>query len=70
MPSSTSGARSSLLPASRSRVPTRRPVGDELIVFSIHYADRVGENYFAKWPRSGEHAWSFFPEMTPDGEWP
>lgn len=45
-------------------------VGDELIVFSIHYADRVGENYFAKWPRSGEHAWSFFPEMTPDGEWP
>ena len=37
---------------------------EDLITFSIHYADRVGENYFAKWrPR---HDWVFFPDMVPD----
>mmetsp|Transcript_1606 Transcript_1606/g.4024 ORF Transcript_1606/g.4024 Transcript_1606/m.4024 type:complete len:153 (-) Transcript_1606:92-550(-) len=39
-------------------------VGDDLIVFSIHYADRIGENYFAK--HRSEHSWSYFPSMTPD----
>jgi hypothetical protein len=39
-------------------------VEEDLITFSIHYADRVGENYFAKWrPR---HDWVFFPDMVPD----
>ncbi|MEM7406470.1 MAG: CmcJ/NvfI family oxidoreductase [Pseudomonadota bacterium] len=40
-----------------------RSVGpDELVVFEIHYADRVGENYFAK-PGS-THRWFCYPEMT------
>ena len=39
-------------------------VEEDLITFSIHYADRVGENYFAKWrPR---HDWWYFPKMVPD----
>ena len=34
---------------------------DDLVVFEIHYADRIGENYFAKYnPR---HEWSFYPHM-------
>lgn len=41
---------------------TVRP--DELVVFQIVYADRVGENYFAKW--QPEHEWYYFPQMTPD----
>jgi len=37
---------------------------DELIVFEIHYADRIGENYFAKFaPR---HGWWWYPAMTRD----
>ena len=37
---------------------------DELITFSIHYADRVGENYFASHREA--HSWVYFPRMTPD----
>ncbi|MGI9432037.1 MAG: CmcJ/NvfI family oxidoreductase [Myxococcota bacterium] len=37
---------------------------DELAVFEIHYADRIGENYFARYaPR---HRWTYYPEMTRD----
>ena len=35
---------------------------DDLVVFEIHYADRIGENYFAK--HSHDHRWYFFPAMT------
>ena len=34
----------------------------DLVTFEIHYADRVGENYFAKHARA--HQWSYFPHMT------
>ncbi len=34
----------------------------DLVVFEIHYADRVGENYFAK--HSPEHQWYFYPAQT------
>lgn len=37
---------------------------DDLVVFKIVYADRVGENYFAKWRQA--HEWFYFPSMTPD----
>ena len=37
----------------------------DLIVFEIHYADRIGENYFAK--HSLKHDWYFYPKMTPGG---
>jgi hypothetical protein len=37
---------------------------DELITFSIHYADRVGENYFASHREA--HSCVYFPRMTPD----
>lgn len=36
----------------------------DLVVFEIHYADRVGENYYAK--HSENHKWFFYPEMTRD----
>ena len=36
----------------------------DLSVFELHYADRVGENYFSK-PASG-HAWYYYPAMTRD----
>ena len=37
---------------------------DDLIVFEIHYHDRIGENYFAKFaPR---HGWWWYPAMTRD----
>lgn len=37
---------------------------DDLVVFEIHYHDRIGENYFAKYaPR---HAWWYYPGMTRD----
>ena len=36
----------------------------DLVVFQIVYADRVGENYFAKW--SAAHRWFYFPTMTRD----
>ncbi len=37
---------------------------EDLVVFEIHYQDRVGENYFAK--HSPRHQWYYFPEMTRD----
>ena len=37
---------------------------EDLVVFEIHYADRVGENYFAK--KSDRHRWFFYPAMTRD----
>lgn len=37
---------------------------DDLLVFKIKYADRVGENYFAR--HQPQHAWYFFPAMTRD----
>jgi len=33
----------------------------DLVVFEIHYADRVGENYFAKY--NPNHDWWFYPKM-------
>ena len=37
---------------------------EDLVVFEIHYQDRVGENYFAKCaPR---HSWYYYPKMTRD----
>jgi hypothetical protein len=35
---------------------------DELVVFEIHYRDRIGENYFAK--HSPRHQWFYYPRMT------
>lgn len=37
---------------------------EDLVVFEIHYADRIGENYYAKF--SDQHQWFFYPEMTRD----
>lgn len=37
---------------------------EDLVVFEIHYADRIGENYYAK--HSSNHKWFFYPEMTKD----
>lgn len=37
---------------------------EDLVVFEIHYADRIGENYYAK--HSLDHQWFFYPEMTRD----
>lgn len=34
----------------------------ELVVFEIHYQDRIGENYFAKY--APEHRWYYYPKMT------
>lgn len=37
---------------------------EDLVVFEIHYHDRVGENYFAKYaPR---HEWWYYPAVTRD----
>ena len=33
----------------------------DLVVFEIHYADRIGENYFAKF--NPKHKWYFFSKM-------
>ncbi len=41
---------------------TVRP--EDLVVFEIHYSDRVGENYFAK--HSDGHGWYFYPRLTRD----
>ena len=35
---------------------------EDLVVFEIHYSDRVGENYFAK--PSSAHRWYFYPGMA------
>lgn len=39
-------------------------VPEDLVVFEIHYQDRVGENYFAK--HAPAHQWYFYPAMTRD----
>lgn len=36
----------------------------DLVVFEIHYQDRVGENYFAKY--SPSQRWLYYPQMTRD----
>ena len=35
---------------------------EDLVVFEIHYQDRVGENYFAK--HAPRHGWYYYPRMT------
>lgn len=35
---------------------------EDLVVFEIHYADRIGENYFAK--HNKNHDWYYFDKMT------
>ena len=35
---------------------------DQLVVFEIHYRDRIGENYFAKY--SPRQQWFYYPGMT------
>jgi hypothetical protein len=37
---------------------------EDLVTFEIHYADRIGENYFAKYRE--RHRFYFYPEMTRD----
>ncbi|MEL6964460.1 MAG: CmcJ/NvfI family oxidoreductase [Pseudomonadota bacterium] len=37
---------------------------EDLVVFEIHYSDRIGENYFAR--HSDGHQWYYYPAMTPD----
>ncbi|MEM8562200.1 MAG: CmcJ/NvfI family oxidoreductase [Pseudomonadota bacterium] len=37
---------------------------EDLVTFEIHYADRIGENYFAKYQE--RHRFYFYPEMTRD----
>mmetsp|Transcript_42700 Transcript_42700/g.103266 ORF Transcript_42700/g.103266 Transcript_42700/m.103266 type:complete len:385 (-) Transcript_42700:71-1225(-) len=39
-------------------------VMDDLRTLSIHYPDRVGQNYFVA--HSPNHKWTYFPEMTHD----
>jgi len=34
----------------------------DLVVFEIHYQNRIGENYFAKY--APQHEWYFYPAMT------
>jgi hypothetical protein len=36
----------------------------DLVVFEIHYADRIGENYFAKY--NNKHRWYYFDKLTRD----
>jgi hypothetical protein len=35
---------------------------NDLVVFEIHYQDRIGENYFAK--HTPAHRWYYYPKMT------
>lgn len=35
---------------------------EDLVVFEIHYSDRIGENYYAK--HSDNHKWFYYPKMT------
>jgi hypothetical protein len=37
---------------------------DDLVVFEIHYHDRIGENYFAK--HAVDHGWYFYPDLNRD----
>jgi len=41
---------------------TVRP--EDLVVFEIHYADRIGENYFAR--HASRHRWYWYPSLTRD----
>ena len=36
----------------------------DLVVFEIHYSDRIGENYFAR--HSDNHQWYYYPAMIRD----
>lgn len=40
----------------------RRVDPKDLVVFEIHYQDRIGENYLAKYARP--HHWYYYPRMT------
>mmetsp|Transcript_15365 Transcript_15365/g.32034 ORF Transcript_15365/g.32034 Transcript_15365/m.32034 type:complete len:203 (-) Transcript_15365:39-647(-) len=42
----------------------RSVAAEDLCVFEIHYADRVGENYFAA--HAPRHSWYYYPDMTRD----
>ena len=42
----------------------RTIAADDLITFEIRYADRVGENYFAR--HRNAHRWLYYPKMTKD----
>ena len=35
---------------------------EDLVVFEIHYRDRIGENYFAR--HSARHQWYYYPAVT------
>ncbi len=35
---------------------------EDLVVFELHYSDRIGENYWAKY--ADRHRWYTFPQMT------
>ena len=37
---------------------------EDLVVFELHYQDRIGENYFAK--HADRHRWVYYPKMTGD----
>jgi hypothetical protein len=37
---------------------------EDLVVFELHYQNRIGENYFAK--HAERHRWAWFPQMTRD----
>lgn len=37
---------------------------EDLVVFEIHYRDRIGENYFAK--HAAAHRWYYYPQITRD----
>ena len=37
---------------------------EDLVVFEIHYQDRIGENYFAR--HSSRHRWYYYPHITGD----
>jgi len=37
---------------------------EDLVVFEIHYADRIGENYFANY--KPQHQWFYYPRLTRD----
>mmetsp|Transcript_11137 Transcript_11137/g.20438 ORF Transcript_11137/g.20438 Transcript_11137/m.20438 type:complete len:429 (+) Transcript_11137:83-1369(+) len=47
----------------------RSATADDMVTFEIHYADRVGENYFVRnSPKSPNpaHKWYYFPQMQRD----
>ena len=37
---------------------------EDLVVFEIHYAERIGENYYAK--HAARHRWHLYPDLTRD----